>query len=491
MKKRFLGVLLCLVMLLCVLATTAYADGTTVDEVKFTLEGYRTNREITKSEVTLPKIVVNKSVVTESDLEATYYEDFVVSTELITAANCSTSNTSVIASDSTEKFLQNKDYYLLVWFTPKSDNESILDGLDKDDFTLDVSSGSYTLTAVEKFKLDKTYCVEFKLPKLVDHAYFKLENYEQNRSVTALQLTLDGGKDNNPGIKFDGVYDTDYFIFTNSAEYWNFDTTTTTPTLNDYWNSFTSKITTTETLFKNGTTYYLMLRINLEEGYKDGRLMRNVTLNGREGDVFKLFRDGDSQIYGIFRLPKLGAEYIARADVTVAEPVVGALTDVPTLSSEKLTVYYYTWYKADAKRYAESDDVYDDTELWVEMEPGERFAAGYYYQLLVSLKQGDGNYEISPDVVGTINGGGEYEFWRNDLDASDILSISRVFGPLTAHEHTRRQSAANTAETTAPDTSKTDTVTSADTFDAGIALYAVLGTLSLTGSAWLTGKKRS
>ena len=58
-----------------------------------------------------------------------------------------------------------------------------------------------------------------------------------------------------------------------------------------------------------------------------------------------------------------------------------------------------------------------------------------------------------------------------------------------AHSHTRRQPTTTTTEV-APDTTKTDVVTSAKTFDAGIAVYAAMGVLSLTGSAWVVGKKR-
>lgn len=479
-------------------ATSVFEDNTTTGtyyavfelpqlKVTFGLSGYRTDRNIIKSNVTLPEIVVSKPVVTESDLKATYNEDFVFSTKCITAENFSNSSASVIASDSTEKFLQGKNYYLLVWFTPTSNNpDDALSKLKKDDFTLDVSPGSCTLTANNYFKLEKTetYYVEFELPKLIDHAYFKLENYEQNKAVTDLRLTLDGGGSSDPGIEFNAAtYGTDYFIFTNLEEYYS--------DAENYWGGFESKIAGT-TQFENGKTYYLMLRFKLGEGYASSYVMSRVTLDGKE---VPMFGKGE-YYYGFFRLPVLGAEYINRADVTVTEPVVGALPDVPTISSEKLSVYYYTWYKADAKRYAESDDVYDDTELWAEMKPGERFAAGYYYQLSVYVMQHsgtNGSYEMSQDIVGTINGGGRYEYERLDKPETDYLSISRVFAPLEAHEHTRRQNTtANTADTTAPDTAtKTDTVTSADTFDAGIALYAALGALSLTGGAWLTGKKRS
>lgn len=59
------------------------------------------------------------------------------------------------------------------------------------------------------------------------------------------------------------------------------------------------------------------------------------------------------------------------------------------------------------------------------------------------------------------------------------------------HHRINRQPTTTTIDSAKTDTTKTDTVTSAKTFDAGIALYAVLGTMSLTGAAWLTGKKRS
>ena len=58
-----------------------------------------------------------------------------------------------------------------------------------------------------------------------------------------------------------------------------------------------------------------------------------------------------------------------------------------------------------------------------------------------------------------------------------------------AHSHTRRQPTTTTTVVT-PDTTTTDTVTSAKTFDAGIAVYGVMAVLSVTGSAWVVGKKR-
>lgn len=56
--------------------------------------------------------------------------------------------------------------------------------------------------------------------------------------------------------------------------------------------------------------------------------------------------------------------------------------------------------------------------------------------------------------------------------------------PSHEHEHTRRQP--TTVTETAP---KTEDVTSAKTFDAGIAVYAAMAVLSMTGSAWIVGKR--
>lgn len=61
--------------------------------------------------------------------------------------------------------------------------------------------------------------------------------------------------------------------------------------------------------------------------------------------------------------------------------------------------------------------------------------------------------------------------------------------PSTGHTPIRRQSAVTTT-TADTDTTKADTVTSAKTFDAGIAVYAALGIMSMTGSAWIAGTKR-
>lgn len=60
-----------------------------------------------------------------------------------------------------------------------------------------------------------------------------------------------------------------------------------------------------------------------------------------------------------------------------------------------------------------------------------------------------------------------------------------------AHTPIRRQNTAvTTSDTKADDTTKTDTVISAKTFDAGVSAYAAMAVLSLTGSAWVVGKKR-
>lgn len=60
------------------------------------------------------------------------------------------------------------------------------------------------------------------------------------------------------------------------------------------------------------------------------------------------------------------------------------------------------------------------------------------------------------------------------------------------HQHTRRQPTTTTDAPTDSDKGtedKTGVVTSANTFDAGVAVYAGLGVLSLTGSAWVARKK--
>lgn len=61
------------------------------------------------------------------------------------------------------------------------------------------------------------------------------------------------------------------------------------------------------------------------------------------------------------------------------------------------------------------------------------------------------------------------------------------------HHHTRRQpTTTTTTDTTKTDTTTTttDAVTSAKTFDGGIALYGVMAVLSVTGSAVVIGKKK-
>lgn len=60
------------------------------------------------------------------------------------------------------------------------------------------------------------------------------------------------------------------------------------------------------------------------------------------------------------------------------------------------------------------------------------------------------------------------------------------------HQHTRRQPGTTTTAPAGSDKGtedKSGVVTSANTFDAGVAVYAGLGVLSLTGSAWVARKK--
>lgn len=58
-----------------------------------------------------------------------------------------------------------------------------------------------------------------------------------------------------------------------------------------------------------------------------------------------------------------------------------------------------------------------------------------------------------------------------------------------AHEPIRRQNA-NTTTVTTPDSTTSATVTSPKTGDMGIAVYAALSIMSMTGSAWIVGTKR-
>lgn len=76
------------------------------------------------------------------------------------------------------------------------------------------------------------------------------------------------------------------------------------------------------------------------------------------------------------------------------------------------------------------------------------------------------------------------------INVSGDLTLTAQWeaAPHSSHSHTNRQN--TTTITATPDTTEGNVVTSAKTFDAGIAVYGVMSVLSLTGTAWVVGKKR-
>lgn len=86
---------------------------------------------------------------------------------------------------------------------------------------------------------------------------------------------------------------------------------------------------------------------------------------------------------------------------------------------------------------------------------------------------------------------------ENDAPKMEVADTPVVPEPVPepeapTHHHTRRQpTTTTTTDTTKTDTTtKTDAVTSAKTFDGGIALYGVMAVLSVTGSAVVIDKKK-
>lgn len=394
-----------------------------------------------------------------------------------------------IISSAAATFESDKNYYLRLHFTSESALESA---------ALKRWGGSELVATSRIYRVGETneYYIEFKLLKLIGNVGFTTGDYQKDGAITGLTLTMTA----NSGISFTNSYDSGYFVFTNVEDYWA--------------STFASKIPSgSGEKFAAGRYYYLVITLGANEGYDVNSLRDcDISLNGHK-HMMEHYRtevtDGAIVSYTLaFKLQKLDADYIYRVDATVTEPALGMLPAAPVLSAaaaEKLTITEFAWLKTAAADYVRYDDDEAERDQWDYLEDGETFETGYYYMLEIYTKLHDAlensSYELSPSMTGTINGSGEGLYMFSQYGA-DFFCVSRVFTPLEVpqaeeeqadHEPIHRQNtAANASGTTAPDTaSKTDTVTSADTFDVGIALYAVLGALSLTGGAWLTGKKRS
>lgn len=614
MMKRFFGVLLCLVMLLCVLTATAYAEGT-INEVFLNLDGYEFGKaaadvRVTKNTTSTPFTVAEAKLcdaevpsaniknptacgegkniaacknywlvikltadtgytfegleaddlyiydygeaylLTLEDGNTTAYAAFELSRlqarfasikyyrvgEKITDTYLSITPSWVkddvsvafsespitggdwdanVISDSAATFKSDTNYYLRLTF---KSNEPLNTA---NEVRVKCWGLRNELTATELYHDEATglYCAEFALPRLTGQLDFTLGNYETGKNISGLTLSVGGDA---AGVDFTGIYKTDYFIADSMIDLFN------------YRNSDYLKYATGDTTIEAHKYYYLLVGLKVKDGYDIGYLTNESVLSLTAGGA--TFMDdpnkasterwnnemGEEYTFVVFKLPMTGAERVTRVDATVTEPVLGEPVDqMPAiLVTTDQKAYRFVglddhtlgdlkikaeWRKIAVEDYSEDAEYYD----WDEVEAGERFKAGYYYKLVVSAGENYtggsrvGTYELSPAVIGTINNGGEYEFFRANYMEDDYLRVTRAFGPLKApqaevetterDETIRRQNtAANASGTTAPDTaSKTDTVTSADTFDAGIAVYAVLGALSLSGGAWLTGKKRS
>lgn len=417
-------------------------------------------------------------------------------------------NANVI-SDSAAVFASDTNYYLRLTF---KSNEHLTTA---NEVRVKCWGLRNELTATKLYHNEATglYCAEFTLPKLTGQLDFTLGNYETGKNISDMTLSVGGDA---AGVDFTGTYKADYFIADSMIELFN------------YKDSDYIKYATEDTTVKAQKYYYLLVGLKAKNGYDIGYLANESVLSLTAGGA--TFMDdpnktsterwnnemGEEYTFVVFKLPMMGAERVTRVDATVTVPVLGEPVDqMPAiLVTTDQKAYRFVglddhalgdleikaeWRKIAVEDYSEDTEYYD----WDEVEAGERFMAGYYYKLFVSAGENYtggsrvGTYELSPAVIGTINNGGEYEFFRANYVEDDYLKVTRVFTPLEVpqvdHEPIHRQNAAaNTTDTTVPDaTSKGNTVTSANTFDAGIALYAALGAMSLTGGAWLTGKKRS
>lgn len=112
-------------------------------------------------------------------------------------------------------------------------------------------------------------------------------------------------------------------------------------------------------------------------------------------------------------------------------------------------------------------------------------AAGNYTATVTVSNSGSTEFTPNPDGASTNN---------NTNNISETLTVTFTVNEGEAtpeppaeptHDHTRRQ---NTTTTT--DTTPATTVASPKTGDVGIAVYAALSIMSMTGSAWIIGTKR-
>lgn len=102
----------------------------------------------------------------------------------------------------------------------------------------------------------------------------------------------------------------------------------------------------------------------------------------------------------------------------------------------------------------------------------------------------------TPARAATTSHQGNIEYWHcancgkffSDAAATRVITLADTVIEKLRHSGVTRRYPAATGQ---PDTSGTGkTIKSQDTGDAGVALYAATALLSLTGAAWLTGKKR-
>lgn len=112
-----------------------------------------------------------------------------------------------------------------------------------------------------------------------------------------------------------------------------------------------------------------------------------------------------------------------------------------------------------------------------------RFAPGTEYTVKVTLEAKDG-YAFQLDGLGA----GNTEFFINGKKATVVSGNAQQVIITYQFPATRRSSYGGS--TGSGGTTTAQPVKSPGTGDAGIALYAAMGLLSLTGGAWVVGKKR-
>lgn len=273
--------------------------------------------------------------------------------------------------------------------------------------------------------------------------------------------------------------------------------------------------------FDNDTVYYVMPAFSPKDGYAFASNLK-VTLDGKEASVVLddedetgakvamfVLRDQDPADPEITReLPfTLVVEKGGTADIPkeifkiesfLPEGETSTVKGEGIITTTNKDTYTYTGtMKFEGTKSAMLD--YATKTFYVRMVDGGKEGWAYdetVWQVKPGPMGNDGKMTLTFNkVTVTQKEDGSVEY-TVDQETADKLSFKVIYTaeaptvpvPSYKDDTIRRQDANTTTGTTTVD--KKPSVKSPTTGDAGIALYAALGVLSLTGGAWVVGKKR-